>query len=72
MNLDDKLEVSVIDITTIRICATHITEQILSLQHKLSVLGISHVHTDDATDRIYSESLEIEDMCNNLLKEETQ
>lgn len=72
MNLDDKLEVSVIDITTIRICTAHITEQILSLQHKLSVLGISHVHFDDVADRIYSDSLEIEDICNNLLKEETQ
>lgn len=52
MNLDDKLEVSVMELTTIRICATHIAQQILSLQHTLSVLGISHVHTDDAIDRI--------------------
>lgn len=72
MNLDDKLEVNVMEITTIRICATHIAEQILSLQHKLSVLGISHEHTDDAVDRIYSDSLEIEDMCKNLTGEDTQ
>lgn len=72
MNIDDKLEVTVMDMTIIRICATNITEQIRSLQHTLSVLGISHVHTDDAIDRIYSNSLEIEDMCKDLIGEDTQ
>lgn len=55
------------DLKTISRCATEIVELILYLQHTLSTLGVSHVHTDDAVDRIYSNSLEIGDICNDLL-----
>lgn len=61
-----KLEISG-DLKTISICATDIAELILSLQHTLSILGVSHAHTDDAVDRIYSNSLEIGDICNDIL-----
>lgn len=70
MKMNDKIEISALKdehLKTISICATDIAEHILSLQHTLSILGVSHVHTDDAVDRIYSNSLEIGDICNNLL-----
>lgn len=70
MNLDDKIEVSVIELTLIKICAKKIEKYADVLQYD----GKDDIPRGAMTliDEIYTNAASILESCNDLLKEESQ